>query len=172
MKISNFPMVLLAVALFVATQARGEIQIPEEDQIVANYQTMEEFRAFYDEVEAALKAEDVDRIMALYADDYLHQGITKRQLRFMWLEIFNAYDDLYSIHAFSNIHVTGGDAILNCTGALMGIEKKGKDFLAVDRWIQLNHWLTRVDGKWKMVGGASHTGATLKESKDDSHPLF
>ncbi|MBL6931808.1 MAG: hypothetical protein ISR45_02580 [Rhodospirillales bacterium] len=172
MKIFIRMMFLLTFTLFVIDSAWAEIQLPEEEKIVANYQTMQEFRAFYDEVEAALKAEDIDRIMALYADDYLHQGITKRQLRFMWLEIFNAYDDLYSIHAFSNIHVTGADAILNCTGALMGIEKKGRDFLAVDRWIMLNHWLTRIDGKWKMVGGASHTGATLKESKDDSHPLF
>jgi len=172
MKKSNFMMVALAATLLIATPARAEIQLPEEDQIVANYQAMQEFRAFYVELEAALKAEDINRIMALYADDYLHQGITKRQLRFMWLEILNTYDDLYSIHAFSNIHVTAGDAILNCTGALMGIEKKGKDFIAVDRWINLNHWLTRVDGKWKMVGGASHMGATLKESKNDSHPLF
>jgi ketosteroid isomerase-like protein len=172
MKIASLLMVLTAALVFSVMPARANIQLPDADQIVANYEAMQELRTFYDEVEAALKTEDIGRIMALYADDYLHQGITKRQLRFMWLEIFNAYDDLYSIHAFSNIHVTGEDAILNCTGALMGIETGQKDFIAVDRWIMLNHWLTRINGKWKMVGGASHTGATLKESKDDSHPLF
>lgn len=172
MKSYKFLMIFLTATVIAASPARADIQLPEEDKIVASSEAMQEFRVFYDEVEAALKAEDVDRIMALYADDYLHQGITKRQLRFMWLEIFNTYDDLYSIHAFSNIHVTGSDAILNCTGALMGIETGQKDFIAVDRWIMLNHWLTRIGGKWMMVGGASHTGATLKESKDDSHPLF
>lgn len=168
----NFLIVLVAGLLLAIAPVRADIQLPDDDQVTANSQEMEEFKTFYKEVDAALKAEDIGRIMALYADDYLHQGITKRQLRFMWLEIFNAYDDLYSIHAFSNIHVTGPDAILNCTGALMGIGKNSKDFIAVDRWITLNHWLTRIDGKWKMVGGASHAGATLKESKDDSHPLF
>lgn len=172
MKTFKYLMVLLAAVVFAAPPAKAEIQLPEEEKIVANYQAMQQFRAFYDEVEAALKAEDINRIMALYADDYLHQGITKRQLRFMWLEIFNAYDELYSIHAFSKINVTGADAILNCTGALLGVEKKGEEYQAVDRWIMLNHWLTRINGKWKMVGGASHTGATLKEAKDDSHPLF
>ena len=109
--------------------------------------------------------------MSFYAEDYLHRGITKRQLRFMWLEIFNAYDGLYSIHSFDRILVGGGDAIMGCTGALLGVKNPGDPYIAVDRWVDTNHWIAKIDGEWKMVGGASHKGTAFKKT-EDTHPLF
>ena len=123
-------------------------------------------------METALKDEDIDKIMSFYSKDYLHRGINKNQLRFMWLEIFNTYKDLYSIHAFTRIDVNNNDAILNCTGALMGISKNEKDYEAIDRWIMQNHWISRIGNEWKIVGGATHSGATFKQSTQDAHPLF
>lgn len=163
---------ILASLLFVAGGAKAEYQLPSQEDIVANAEALQSLEKFYDDMEAALKAEDIDKIMSFYAKDYLHLGITRTQLRFMWLEIFNTYNDLYSIHAFSRIDVNRADAILNCTGALMGIEKQGHDYQAIDRWIMQNHWITRIGKEWKIVGGASHQGATIKESAQESHPLF
>lgn len=151
--------------------ALAEIQIPASAKVIADVASVNKLKTFYTEIEKALAAEDIDKLMSFYAENYLHRGITKRQLRFMWLEIFNDYDELYSIHAFNRILVDGGDAILGCTGALMGIDKPGNPYSAVDRWVDTNHWITMVDGKWKMVGGATHKGATFKKS-GDTHPLF
>lgn len=113
------------------TRAAAEIQYPKPAKLNADEKTLKEFSAFYDQIEEALKEEDLDKIMTFYADDYLHHGITKKQLRFMWLEIFSNFSDLYSVHAFTKIDVHGDDAILVCTGALFGIAKAGDDYTTV-----------------------------------------
>lgn len=156
-----------------ATDAWAEMQLPKPGKTNADAATLAEFEGFYAEIEAALMAEDIDRLMSYYAEDYLHHGITKKQLRFMWLEIFSEFSEFYSVHIFSRIDVHGGDAILICTGALLGIPPGGSDYQSVDRWVNQNHWLTKVEGQWKMVGGATHrapgkTGARVLEL----HPLF
>ncbi len=62
---------------------RADIQFPKPNKIDTDEKTLEEFGVFYDEIEAALKEEDIDKIMSFYHDEYLHHGITKKQLRFM-----------------------------------------------------------------------------------------
>ncbi len=113
----------------------------------ADEKTLREFTAFYDKIEEAMAAEDIDRIMDFYAEDYLHHGITKKQLKFMWLEVFGNFSDLYSVHVFTKITVHGNDAILVCTGGLFGIEDGRSDYTTVDQWVTQNHWLTKVGGK-------------------------
>ena len=69
--------------------------------------------------------------------------------------------------------VHGGDAILACTGALLGIPLEGGDYQAVDRWVNQNHWLTKVGGQWKMIGGATHEAPSRPGSRTlELHPLF
>ena len=154
-------------------QTRAEIQLPKPEKSNADAMTLKEFEAFYDQIEEALTTEDIDRIMSFYADEYLHHGITKKQLRFMWLEIFSEFSELYSVHIFSKIDVHGNDAILVCTGAVLGIPPEGGDYQAVDRWVNQNHWLTKVDGQWKMIGGATHQAPTRPGSRTlELHPLF
>jgi hypothetical protein len=74
--------------------AVAEVQFPKAEMTNADENALKEFAAFYDQVEAALAAEDIDRIMSFYAEDYLRNGITKKQLKFMWLEIFGEFSDL------------------------------------------------------------------------------
>ncbi len=160
-----------------ALDARADMQLPKPGKSNADAATTKAFESFYAEIEAALMAEDIDRLMSYYAEDYLHHGITKKQLRFMWLEILSEFSELYSVHIFSKIDVSGGDAILICTGALLGIPPEGGDYQAVDRWVNQNHWLTRVGGQWKMVGGATHQRAGQRTGSAGSralelHPLF
>lgn len=156
-----------------APGARAEMQLPKPDKTNADQATTQEFEAFYTNVEQALAEEDIDRIMNFYADEYLHHGITKRQLRFMWLEIFSEYSDLYSVHIFSKIDVHGNDAILVCTGALLGIPPEGGDYQAVDRWVNQNHWLSKINGEWRMIGGATHRSPSRSGSGAlELHPLF
>lgn len=152
--------------------AIAEIQLPKPSKTNADPVTMDEFAAFYANVEEALTTKDLDRLMSFYAKDYFHYGITKKQLRFMWLEIFANYEELYSVHVFSKIDVNGDDAILVCTGALLGMPEPDADYEAVDRWVNHNHWLTRIDGKWKMIGGATHHSTAGKGGPLEIHPLF
>jgi ketosteroid isomerase-like protein len=175
MNLKTIGAAVLALALvvpFPASRATAEVQFPKAGQSNADEKTIAEFQAFYDRIEEALKAEDIDRLMSFYAEDYLHHGITKKQLKFMWLEILSTYADLYSVHVFTKITVAGNDAILVCTGALFGIETEGGDYQTVDRWVTQNHWLTKVGGDWKMIGGAAHQGPAGRGGKLELHPLF
>ncbi len=163
---------LIALAV-PAADGWADMQLPKPGKTNADAATLAKFESFYAEIEAALAAEDIDRLMSYYAEDYLHHGITKKQLRFMWLEIFSEYSELYSVHIFSKIDVHGGDAILVCTGALLGIPPEGGDYQAVDRWVNQNHWLTRTGGQWRMVGGATHRAPGKSGSRAmELHPLF
>jgi ketosteroid isomerase-like protein len=159
----------LSVNLSAAT---AETQFPKPSKNNADAKTMEEFRQFYEEIEKALKAENVTKIMSFYADDYLHHGITKKQLKFMWLEVFGNFDELYSVHVFTKITVYGNDAILVCTGGLFGVVSKGEDYTTVDQWVTENHWLTKVDGKWKMIGGATRPSPRQRGGRMELHPFF
>ncbi len=152
--------------------AQAEIQFPKAAKTNADEKTLAEFCVFYDEIEKALKEEDVGKIMLFYADDYLNHGITKKQLKFMWLEVFGAFSDLYSVHIFTEITIHGDDAILVCTGGLFGVAKGNKDYTTVDQWVTQNHWLTKVGGKWKMIGGATHFAPRKRGSRLELHPFF
>lgn len=166
-------LVLLVLMAGYVPRAGAEVQFPKPDRSNADEITLKEFQAFYDQVEAALATEDLDRLMTFYAEDYLHHGITKKQLRFMWLEIFSEFSELYSVHIFSKIDAQGNDAVLVCTGALMGVPPEGGDYQAVDRWVNQNHWLTKTDGGWRMIGGATHESAARAGSRSlELHPLF
>ena len=165
--------VFLALVVGYPPGAGAEIQFPKPGKTDAAPATLTEFEGFYAQIEAALAAEDIDRMMGFYAEDYLHHGITKKQLKFMWLEIFGEFSELYSVHIFSRIDVHGSDAILVCTGALLGVPPEGGDYQAVDRWVNVNHWLTKVGGAWKMIGGATQeTPARPGSRRLELHPLF
>jgi len=175
MKFKALTAVLLALVILLPNHvpvAQAEIQFPKAAKTNADEKTLAEFRAFYDEIEKALKEEDAGKIMSFYADDYLHHGITKKQLKFMWLEVFGAFSDLYSVHIFTEITIHGDDAILVCTGGLFGIAKGNKDYTTVDQWVTQNHWLTKVGGKWKMIGGATHFAPRKRGSRLELHPFF
>ena len=162
----------ICLSLAFTGPAAGEIQMPEAAKTNADARTTAEFEKFYEEIEAALKAKDLDKLISFYADDYQHHGITKKQLRFMWLEVLSEFSDLYSVHVFTRITVQGDDAILVCTGGLFGIEEGNTDYTTVDQWVKLNHWLTKVDGKWKMIGGATRSSPRGRGSASESHPFF
>lgn len=152
--------------------ADAQTQFPKPSKTNADEKTLEEFRVFYDRIEKALQEKDIGKIMTFYADDYLHHGITKKQLKFMWLEVFGSFADLYSVHVFTKITVHGDDAILVCTGGLFGIAKEGEDYTTVDQWVTQNHWITRVDGEWKMIGGATHQAPRKRGARLELHPFF
>jgi ketosteroid isomerase-like protein len=166
---------LLAWAVFTSgpfPQAAAETQFTARSMKNVPERAIDEFRDFYEQIEKALREEDVGRMMTFYAEDYLHHGITKKQLKFMWLEMFTNFQDLYSVHIFTKVSVHGNDAILVCTGGLFGITKKGEDYTTVDQWVTQPHWLTKIGDKWKIIGGATHQMPRRRGGKLTLHPFF
>lgn len=166
-----FALVFLSV-YDLRAEVGSSVHLPPLEKMQVDKKAMNELMDFYDQIEVALHAEDNETLMTFYSEDYLHHGITRRQLRFMWLEIFNNFDKLYSAHIFTKIDLSGKDFIITCTGGLFGIPQGSKtgDYETVDSWSDVNHWLTRIDGEWKMVGGGTHSQPGALGLK--LHPLF
>lgn len=164
-----------------AFNAYAHVQLPPSEVMKANMQDVDDIVAAYDKIEKALANEDLEAIMAFYADDYMHQGITKNQIRGLWANIFSNFDNLNSAHIFSAVVARDNEAAVTCTGTLLGIPKVSKDkaYVAVDKWVNVKHYLSKKDGTWKIVGGASHwlVEPMVKYGEDakyqlEFHPLF
>jgi len=164
-----------------AHTAYAHVQLPPSEVIKANEKDVDDIVAVYDRLEKALAAEDIEAIMSFYADDYAHQGITKSQIRGLWANIFKNFDNLNSAHIFSAVVARENEAAVTCTGTLLGIPKDSKDkaYVAVDKWVNVKHYLSKKSGQWQIVGGASHwlVEPMVKYGEDvkyqlEFHPLF
>lgn len=175
---------MLVLSSFAAmADAAPHVQFPPSDAIQASKESVKELESFYAKVEEALIKKDVNALMAFYADDYFHNGITKDMIKALWTNIFKNFDNLNSIHVFSNVLVQEGEAVVACTGTLLGIPKDSKDrqYVTVDRWINQSHWLSKKADSWQIVGGATHWLTEMKtkvrhgrpiEYQLEFHPLF
>jgi ketosteroid isomerase-like protein len=157
------------------------VQLPPSEVIKASKQDVDDIVAVYGKIEEALAKEDLDAIMAFYADDYVHQGITKSQIRNLWANLFKTFDSLNSAHVFSAVVARENEAAVTCTGTLLGIPagSKDKSYVAVDKWENVKHYLSKKSGTWQIVGGASHwlVEPMVKYGEDvkyqlEFHPLF
>ena len=142
--------------------AKLRVQFPGDEMVYGEKKgakaALKEIELFYDNLEGAIGKEDIDALMALYADDYNHNGVDKAHLSRLWERTFTLFEDLYSVHIFSSIDLKGGEAILVCTGVLYGKPVGSGTHEIVDNWAAQNHRLVRTakGGSWQMAGGATH----------------
>jgi ketosteroid isomerase-like protein len=155
--------VFLAVVFFLSSfilnaYAKPHVEFPPSSEIQASKNDVKELKAFYAKIENAMVRENLDAMMRFYSDDYFHRGITKQQVRLMWKDIFSKFHKLKSVHVFSEITVQDTEALVVCTGTLLGVPAGavGQKNVAIDKWINQNHFLSKSGGSWKIVGGASH----------------
>lgn len=186
MKVKRLVTTLFLAVLFLIpatapeVYAEPHVEFPPEDGVLASKKEVKELKTFYSMIESALSREDLEAMMVFYSDDYFHRGITKGQVRLMWKNIFEKFSNLRSIHVFSEMTVQDSEALVVCTGTLLGVPKgEEAKHVAVDRWINQNHFLSKSGGKWRIVGGASHWLSEMKmlpggalEYQLEFHPLF
>lgn len=170
---------LLTVGFLVSTfavnaYAKARIVLPPPNMIQADDKTVKEIEGLYDGLEDALAKKDIDKIMTYYADDYSHQSASKSQLKFLWDTEFGRFEKLYSVHAFTNIIAVDNEAAVVCTGTLFGMPTGGNEYVVVDTWTQMPHYLTKKDGSWKIVGGATHWKKEVVKRgyRLEFHPFF
>lgn len=174
-------LMLFLPGLALKAGAAPHVQFPSPDMVSATSKDVKEIQEFYARVEDAMMKKDIDAMMKFYADDYFHKGITKEQVKGLWTNIFNSFERLNSAHIFSSVNVQGNDAAIVCTGTLYGIPKDSKEamFVTVDRWTNQDHYLSKINGNWQIVGGATHwmQNTNVKrggkiEYQMEFHPLF
>lgn len=182
-------LVFIAIAVFlvalaaaaVHADANPHVQFPHEDEIHATPQQLDELRAFYAALEQALSQKDLDGMMSFYADDYFHQETTRAQLRRLWEDTFKNYDNLRALHVINGLTVVDTEAIIVCTGSLLGVPdgSGGNGYVTINSWADQNHFISKARGSWKIVGGGTHrllktntlpNGAM--EHRVEQHPLY
>ena len=139
-------------------------------------ETMKELLAIFDQAEQAMQSHDLDGIMGIYADDYAYHGLKKSDIKAIWGKLFEHYKDLESIHSFSVIRKGGSAGHLiveiTCTGVIWGTSRQTSLRTPIDSWYEETHYLTKENGRWRIIGHASGELEPLIQFGIAPHPLF
>ena len=139
-------------------------------------QTAKELLATFEQAEQALQAHDLDGIMALYSDDYYYHGLKKPDIRKVWNQLFEHYNELESFHTFSVMRTVGTGskltAEMTCTGVVWGTAKDTKLRAPIDSWYEEVHYLRKENSRWRIVGNVGGESQPVLQFGVAPHPLF
>jgi len=168
-----FLTVLLLVAFPVGSLALTQI-LPEAI-VEADQQSLMELISTFDRAEEAIRARELDALMALYATTYQYHGLRRADIRKIWADLFARYDLIANMHTFSAIKVvkTGKDitAEITCTGAVWANSRATKQRIPIDSWQHEVHRLVRDKDGWRIVGNIGGDKA-VRQFGTAPHPLF
>lgn len=127
-----------------------------------------EITRLLDEVNEAFRAKDLDRIMALYADDVVAYDMMppleyrgKAAYRMAWRKGFEMMGEVQDFeHAGRRILVSGDLAVAHYLCHMRGALRDGKD---LDMWTRYTGVFQRQDGAWKIT----HEQFSVPISQDD-----
>lgn len=170
-------LMLLSAGLWIqgtALPALAETKLSKQIEVQANQKEVTAIRAAFDKAEKALKAQDLDDLMALYSKDYDYHGLTKNNLRDLWKDLFSKYRRIASHHIFSKITVTvegkAPKARITCTGGLWATAESTGERIIIDSWFEEVHRLVYEDGAWRILG---HDGEDQQAVQNGAaHPYF
>lgn len=171
------------IALFIAclsvgapTHADAKTQLLPGGMQDVDSETLKELLSTFEQAEQAMQARDLDRIMALYSDEYLYHGLKKADVRKIWKQLFDNYKELESFHTFSVVHMvgTGGKLIaeMTCSGVVWGTSKDTTLRSPVDSWYEEIHYLRKENGRWRIVGNMGGESIPVLQFGVAPHPLF
>lgn len=154
---------------------QGKVQVDRWAEIKADDKDVAAILAAFNRAEEALHAKDLNGLLALYSERYRYHGLTKSDLKTIWQQLFEQYDQIASTHIFSSVRVTGSGsaprAEIACTGSLWGLSKETGKRGILDSWFYETHHLAYEDGEWRIIG---HAGGDTKALPFgvSPHPFF
>jgi len=156
-----------------AAPALAETKISKGADINADDKTVKEILAAFDRTEEALRAGNLDALMAIYSKSFSYNGLKKDGLKRVWAELFARYHRMASHHIFSKIVVVNGKvptAEVTCTGGLWATADTTGERVRIDSWFEEVHRLVYEDGAWRIRG---HAGEDPQNTQFGSaHPFF
>jgi ketosteroid isomerase-like protein len=171
-------MFLFTICLWLAlsTDVEAKTQLMPDGIQEVDAETLKELLSTFEQAEQAMAARDLDRIMALYSDDYLYHGLKKPDVRQIWKQLFDHYKELESFHTFSVIRMAGSGgklvAEMTCSGVVWGTSKDTTLRSPVDSWYEEIHYLKKENGRWRIVGNAGGESIPVLQFGAAPHPLF
>lgn len=176
--VSTLCAVCVGLVLWVAPSAvvSAKTQVTPSTIQEVEAQTAKELLSTFELAELAMQARDLDGIMALYSDDYYYHGLKKADIRKVWHQLFEHYQDLESFHTFSVMRTVGSGskltAEMTCTGVVWGTAKDTKLRAPVDSWYEEVHYLRKENGRWRIVGNVGGESQPVLQFGVSPHPLF
>ncbi len=139
-------------------------------------QTTKELLAVFERADKAVRSRDLEGVMALYSTGYNYHGLKKADIRKIWKDLFDNYDDIDSTHLFSRISrivsVGPGDSVeITCSGNVQAVSKISRLRVPIDSWYGEVHYMVKEDGAWKIRGNLGDVQTVLPFGTAP-HPLF
>ena len=169
------PILLVLVFIFPLSPLFPMTQILPDATVEGKSQHIVELIGTFDHAQEAIRAQDLDRMMVLYAQNYDYRGLTKAGIRQIWADLFSHYDFITNIHTFSAIKVGGSPgrptAEITCTGSLWANSVETNERIAIDSWNEEVHYLVREEDGWRIVGNLGGK-PVIHRFGSAPHPLF
>ncbi|MBI4003011.1 MAG: nuclear transport factor 2 family protein [Nitrospira defluvii] len=165
----------LLLSITMLSPAGAEVQLrpgatPDLDQA-----TLTDVLAVFKQADEALRARDVDGVMSLYSEQYNYHGLKKADMRKVWTNLFDEFQELSNAHHFSRLTKVGSGSKtiieVTCTGSLSGLSKTGGLRVPIDSWYEEVHYMTFEDGQWRIRGNVGDSPRIMPFGTSP-HPLF
>ena len=132
------------------------IHLSEGAEIQGDDQTVQAILSVFKKAEDAVSHKDLDGLMALYSESYLHGGYTKDSVRAVWTDLFTKYRDFTGTHTFSKIKIQTDKRVpaahVACTGSLWAISNETGQRVQIDSWNGEVHHLISERANWYIAG--------------------
>ncbi|MCS6289038.1 MAG: nuclear transport factor 2 family protein [Nitrospira sp.] len=165
----------LLMATLAGSPATAEMRLLPGAAADLDQATVDGVLATFRQAEQALRAGDVDGIMALYSEHYNYHGLKKADMRKVWTNLFDEFQELSDTHHFSRmIRVGSGSKTIievTCTGNLSGLSKTGGLRVPIDSWYEEVHYMMFDDGQWRIRGNVGDSPRFMPFGTSP-HPLF
>lgn len=168
-------LVIVTVLLLGIATTQAKIVIPEGSVIEVDRSTVDAVVALFQRAEQAIKAHDLDTVMAVYSSQYNYHGLNKESIRKVWVDLFDEYGEIASTHLFTKFNKvgSGSKAVLEvtCTGHLWAVSKTSGLYVPIDSWHEEVHYLAFEEGHWRIRGNVGEIPRVLPFGTAP-HPLF
>jgi hypothetical protein len=165
---------LIGCAVGVGTAA-AKIVVPSGSVIEVDKVTADTVVKAFEQAEQAIKAHDLEKVMGIYSSQYNYHGLKKDDIRKIWKDLFDEYEEIASTHLFTKMAKVGAgkDAVLEvtCTGHLWARSKTSGLYVPIDSWHEEVHYLVLENGAWRLRGNLGESPRLLPFGTAP-HPLF
>lgn len=158
-----------------ADTAQAKIVVPAGSVIEIDGATVKSVVAMFERAEQAVKAHDLDTVMAVYSSQYNYHGLKKEDIRKVWRDLFDEYQEIASTHILSKFTKVGSGSQtvleVTCTGHLWARSKTSGLYVPIDSWHEEVHYLVLEEGEWRIRGNLGDVPHLLPFGTSP-HPLF
>ena len=169
---------LMIISAFLVGMETAEAKIvvpPSGSVIEVDVATLKAVVGVFEEAEDAIKAHDLQKVMAVYSSHYHYHGLKQDDLRKIWKDLFDEYQEIASTHLFTKMTKVGSgrDTVLEvtCTGHLWARSKTSGLYVPIDSWHEEVHYLVLEEGAWRVRGNVGESPRVLPFGTAP-HPLF